>query len=251
MIDTDRDWRIWGETDPYYGVLSAPEFRRDRVDLDRFFLTGEYYVANRLAMLERQLGAFGRGRALDFGCGVGRVTLPLAMHFAEVVGLDVSPGMLAEAEKLRGQRDVGNVVYRQSDDGLSAADGLFDFVHNYIVFQHIPVERGLPMIGRLLDAVALNGVASMHIALREERPMGGLFYRARTRVPGLQSLVHRLRGRDASEPAMQMNAYPASSVFTMMHLRGFGQGMIDVERHGKFLTMHIAARRIAMAEVLA
>lgn len=252
MIDTDRAWRIWGETDPYYGVLSAPEFRKDRVDLDQFFLTGSFYIDHRLAMLERQLGAFPRGRALDFGCGVGRVTLPLAAHFEEVVGLDVSPGMLTEAHKLQAARDIANVGYHPSDDSLSAAQGSFDFVHSYIVFQHIPVERGLPIIATLLDKVALDGLANIHIAIRaENRALGGLYYRARTRIPGLQRLVHMLRGRGASEPAMQMNEYPASSVLTMMHLRGFGQAVIDVERHGRFLTTHIAARRLAMAEAAA
>ena len=70
MIDTDRDWRIWGETDPYYGVVSAPQFRREQVDLDAFFQTGDAYIQERLGRLERQLGMLPRLRALDFGCGV-------------------------------------------------------------------------------------------------------------------------------------------------------------------------------------
>jgi hypothetical protein len=36
----------------------------------------------------------------------------------------------------------------------------------------------------------------------------------------------------------------------MMHLRGFGQALVDVERHGRFLTMNIAARRISPTEIL-
>ncbi|MDI1296377.1 MAG: methyltransferase domain-containing protein [bacterium] len=252
MTNTDRDWQIWGQTDPYYGVVSAPEFRRDAVDLDQLFLTGATYITDRLAMLERQLGAIGRRRALDFGCGVGRVALPLAAQFDEVVGLDIASAMLAEAEKLRLQRGVLNAHFRLSDDALGMAEGAFDFVHSYIVFQHIAVARGLPLIGRLLDRVAVGGLASIHVAIRRgDSPGRALFYKARTRIPGFQRLVHHLRGKKASEPMMQMNEYPASAILSMMHLRGFGQAVIDVERHGRFLTMHIAARRLTQKEVIA
>lgn len=249
MIDTDRAWRIWGETDPYFGVLAAPEYRKDRIDLDRFFHTGRFYADDRLAMLDRQLGRFPRGSALDFGCGVGRVTLPLADHFDTVLGLDISPGMLAEAERLRIANVVDNVAYRPSDDMLGEAPGSFDFVHSYIVFQHIPQARGLPIIGRLLDRVAVGGVANIHVAIHaENRSLGGVFYRARTRIPGLQRLIHFARGRSAGEPTMQMNDYPVGPLIAMMHRRGFGQALIDVERHGRYLTAHVAARRQALAE---
>jgi SAM-dependent methyltransferase len=249
MTDTDRDWRTWGETDPYYGVVAAPEFRRENVDLDYFFLTGEAYIAERLAMLERLLGVIPHRRALDFGCGVGRVALPLAAMFDEVVGLDVAPAMLAEGERLRLDRGIGNAHFRLSDDRLSMAIGEYDFVHSYIVFQHVPVTRGLPLIGLLLDRVAIGGIASIHVAIRRgDTPIRALFYRARTRIPGLQWLVHRIRGKKPSEPMMQMNEYPASAIFSMMHLRGFGRAIVDVERHARFLTMHIAARREAMVE---
>ena len=46
-------------------------------------------------------------RVLDYGCGIGRVTEQLATHAAEVVAVDISPGMLSAARtRLSG---VGNV----------------------------------------------------------------------------------------------------------------------------------------------
>ncbi len=37
------------------------------------------------------------GKALDFGCGVGRLTQALADYFNEVAGVDVSPTMVNKA----------------------------------------------------------------------------------------------------------------------------------------------------------
>jgi SAM-dependent methyltransferase len=250
MTDTDRDWRIWGETDPYYSVVAADEFRRDKLDLDYFFLTGEAYIVERLERLERHLGVIARRRALDFGSGVGRVALPLARLFDAVVGLDISPPMLAEADKLKAMKAVPNADFRMSDDALSQADGLYDFVHSYIVLQHIPVARGMPIIGRLLDRVADGGIANLHFAIRRgDTPIRALFYKARTQLPGVQRIVHRLRGKKAEEPMMQMNEYPASQIFAMLHARGFGSVIVDVEQHGRFHTMHVAARRNANGDV--
>ena len=41
-----------------------------------------------------------RGRALDFGCGAGRLTRALAARFESVVGVDVADAMLDKARAL-------------------------------------------------------------------------------------------------------------------------------------------------------
>ena len=53
----------------------------------------------------------GRGRLLDVGCGPGTVTLLLAPLFAQVVGLDPDRGMIAEAQRLASEQDIGNAQW--------------------------------------------------------------------------------------------------------------------------------------------
>ena len=52
----------------------------------------------------------GRGRALDLGCGPGKVAIQLADHFAEVVALDPSPAMLEAGRAADGGRH-GNIAW--------------------------------------------------------------------------------------------------------------------------------------------
>ena len=59
--------------------------------------------------LRNELGLDGRGRLLDVGCGPGPLAMVLAGDFAEVVGVDADPGMLAEAARQAAARGVGNV----------------------------------------------------------------------------------------------------------------------------------------------
>ena len=97
----ERTWRPHGARGPYFAVCNEDGYRRDRLDATAraaFFDTGRVHVAwvGRL-IAERLGGTFRPARVLDFGCGVGRVLLPLAEGTERAVGVDVAPEMLAEA----------------------------------------------------------------------------------------------------------------------------------------------------------
>jgi SAM-dependent methyltransferase len=77
-------------------------------------------------------------RALEIGCGPGRLMIPMTRYFGEVHGVDISEEMISLARTRL--RDVPNAsVHVTSGADLTIfADGYFDFVYSYIVFQHIP-----------------------------------------------------------------------------------------------------------------
>lgn len=155
--DTDRDWRMIGATEPYFGVLTAEEFKRTNLDdaaRSRFFASGRDQVANNLARMRTLFGHFEPRSALDFGCGVGRLTVPLAEITGNATGVDVSPGMLAEAR-------------RHTTPGLNFVDALpngrFDWVMSHIVLQHIPPERGYVLLREMLERVGDGGGATIQV----------------------------------------------------------------------------------------
>jgi tRNA/tmRNA/rRNA uracil-C5-methylase (TrmA/RlmC/RlmD family) len=73
-------------------VLSEKKFRKENVELNRkeFFESGAEYVSGTVATAVRHFGQLNKESALDFGSGVGRVTIPLAQHFKKVVGVEIS-----------------------------------------------------------------------------------------------------------------------------------------------------------------
>ena len=52
------------------------------------------------------------GDALDFGCGVGRLVLPLARRYRTVVGIDISDAYIAEAVRNRDKHGLTNISLR-------------------------------------------------------------------------------------------------------------------------------------------
>ncbi|MBI4517866.1 MAG: methyltransferase domain-containing protein [Deltaproteobacteria bacterium] len=67
--------------------------------------------------------------ALDVATGTGHTALALAPHVRAVVGTDLTPAMLAEAERLRRQRGIANVSFRVANaHQLPFAGGSFQLV---------------------------------------------------------------------------------------------------------------------------
>ena len=125
------DWNARAGEDANYYVA----FGRRQQDEEEFFAT----AADVVRVLERELKRFGgREAALEIGCGPGRLMRPMARHFAEVHGVDVSDEMVALArERLRGTPNAHPHVTPGADLGIFPAEK-FDFVYSYAVFQHIP-----------------------------------------------------------------------------------------------------------------
>ena len=133
------DWNQRAREDPHYYVAfggrdqDEQSFLATAADVLRF-LESEL---KRLPIQSRQ-GPVTYGRALEIGCGPGRLIKPLSRHFSEIHGVDVSDEMIRLAgERLR---DIPH-AHVQATNGASLAqfaDQWFDFVYSYAVFQHIP-----------------------------------------------------------------------------------------------------------------
>lgn len=217
---TDREWEKYGRDEPYFGVLAEDRFRGTRLAGEKkkeFFESGRACVDDVLNKVRRKIDPdFSVRRALDFGCGVGRLTIPLAAIAGEVTGADVAESMLEEAGRNCKSRGLDNVVLVQTDDTLSSLAGEYDFILSFIVFQHIPVKRGERIFRNLLSRLAAGGVGVVHFTYARDhrkRRGAGLIKRY---FPPAAGLVNLLRGRKFSAPRMEMNIYNLNKLLTIM-----------------------------------
>lgn len=174
MRNTDNDWRKVAEKEPYWGVLSVDRFRGrnlSQADLDVFFETGEQYLRYVLDVIRKfHDPEFKIDRALDFGCGVGRLAIPIARAAkGETIGVDVAPNMLRLCAEHAQRRKISNLTLVEGDDELSQVKGSFNFINTFLVLQHIPPARGIAIISKLIDKLALGGIASLQLTYAKER----------------------------------------------------------------------------------
>jgi ubiquinone/menaquinone biosynthesis C-methylase UbiE len=224
---TDGDWKEWGERDPYFGVVTFSQFRKEQLpqNRDAFFQTGERDVNLATSQANRFGNPIKRDRALDFACGVGRLLVPLARRFEQVVGLDISEGMMREARHNMQEFQCRNVSIFESDDNLSRADGTFDLVLSKIALQHIPVARGMRILRELLKRVGSGGAAVLDFSVHVERPIWKEFQYYKYRAARL------VRGRDKVDPPMKMHSYELSDLISEFEHSGMKDISIDIAKH--------------------
>ena len=148
-----RDWNTLGERNPYGAILTGAAGELRQWTAEEFFETGRVDAARFMADLARIAPAVRRDRALDFGCGVGRVTRALADHFQSVVGVDVASTMVSRARLLNQSYRNCRFVVAPRPQFREFAAGHFDVIYSRLVLQHIPpalVRRYIPEFIRVL-----------------------------------------------------------------------------------------------------
>ncbi len=267
-MGTDQEWEKWGSTDPYFSVLTSDKFRSDAIDdtaKAEFFDSGERDIEAILTRCRTLFGDdFAPKTALDFGCGVGRLVLPLAKVRDSVVGVDVSPSMLDEARKNLSERGIGNADLRLGDDRLSRVPEQFDLVNSLIVLQHIPTRRGIRVFEELVKRVKPGGAGAMQLTYSKrdfERGVGLPDYYVlegvRRMLSPLFLFIENLTVRKT--PQMQMNQYHLNQVFFVLQKHGvkkldteFLHPMFlqDKEHLVQMILVHLHLRALAAEQVL-
>ncbi|MCH9815801.1 MAG: class I SAM-dependent methyltransferase [Actinomycetia bacterium] len=229
---TDQDWEWFGANDPYFSVVTQDRFHADQMtsaSLAQFWQTGVEYMETVFATVRKQVRPdFSPRHSLDFGCGVGRLLFPLAELSEQATGVDVSAAMLAEARKQAQTRSLDNVTLVQTGDCATLPSNTYDFVHSFIVFQHMSQARGEANLTALLHRLRPNGVGALHFTYEKRRRGAVSRWNARIR----QSGPGRLAFRGADQPTMLMTEYDLNALFRILHEQGITQVHTEATDHG-------------------
>jgi ubiquinone/menaquinone biosynthesis C-methylase UbiE len=141
LRELQRNWNKFGKQDPLYAILLEEDKRGNKWKLEDFFERGRQEIDQVMDYTTNNLGlAVQRSRALDFGCGVGRLTQAMASHFETVVGVDIAPSMLKGASKYNKFADRCQYVLNERDDLRLFESNSFDFIYSNRVLQHMRPE---------------------------------------------------------------------------------------------------------------
>lgn len=231
---TRRDWDRLGCLDPYWAVISNDAYRQENLseeNLRTFLKTGVDDVDEVWRLCRHAFGeGFAPRRVLEFGCGVGRVTLPLARRVDSVVAVDVADSMLSLASDLLRRNGLTNVRFVKSDATLEAVggDARFDLVHSLLVLQHVPVATGLRLIVRLIELAGDNGVVVLHMLYHNpfKRPWPVRF---------AHHIAQPLRHHLGRPPEIQMNPYHLNEVLKLVQDAGVRRMCIEFTNHAGHL----------------
>jgi 2-polyprenyl-3-methyl-5-hydroxy-6-metoxy-1,4-benzoquinol methylase len=112
---------------------------------------GEY-----LAEMEHFLFKPG-GRLLDFGCGRGMLSLPLAQRGMNVVGVDTSAAEIATARERAAALGLSNAEFQCADELPPDQRGTYDAIMLHSVLHHVDKGQRDTLLSMLVDALAGGG----------------------------------------------------------------------------------------------
>jgi trans-aconitate 2-methyltransferase len=130
-------------------------------------------------------------RIIDLGCGPGNSTELLVARYpdAEVIGLDSSPDMLAQARKRLPQRS-----FIQADLVSWTPPARTDLLFSNAVFQWIPDHPAV--LCRLLDGLPAGGVLAVQMPDNTDEPALALMREVASRGPWAKSSSVNHAARD-------------------------------------------------------
>ncbi len=212
-----RSWDRLGATDPFWAILTDPDKKNNRWDQGEFFASGEGHIAYILNRVREVHPALLTRRALDFGCGVGRLTQPLAERFDEVCGVDISPSMIELARKFNRYGNRCRYVLNSTPDLRVFPDAHFDFINSFITLQHIQPRFSRRYLQEFMRILAPGGVAAFQLTSR-------LTPGNETKTPstlrhfwqGLLTVLQRATGR----PTIEMHGIEKDEVLALLAAKG-------------------------------
>lgn len=171
-----KAWSALGAALPFYSVITQEEYRPENLNgasLDQFWATGEAAAPLIQSMLSRyEFGSPASKICVEYGCGVGRVTFPLARMFKKVHAYDISPAHLKLAEERAAQLGLDNIEFHLVSGDISRSKlETCHFFFSCLVFQHNPPPLIYRLIEMALQALLPGGIANFQV------PTYGLNYR--------------------------------------------------------------------------
>ena len=205
---TALQWNRLGVDRPHHSVLTHDRFLPEKFkENERAFWESGYAE---IGLIDAILGHASTSLrrldvAVELGCGVGRVSVPLSENVGSLFCFDISRSHLELAAQRASALGRRNIEFRWSDPSSEIAFTACDFIYSCIVLQH----NTPPMIHAILDA-----------AFKALRPGGVILFQVPTYCVEYEfSIETYLRG-DVNETDMEMHCLPQSAIFSLARKNG-------------------------------
>ena len=217
LAELQRNWEGLAQADPLWAICTDPARREGKWSREEFFATGQDEVERVMECARSLKMEIDRNHpALDFGCGVGRLTRALAGYFPECWGVDISPTMIRLAKELNRDFQQCRFALNEHSDLRSFRDGNFGFVYSSIVLQHIAPRFSRKYLAELARVTKPGGILVFQL-LDEFR--AGKVARWRQKL-GVRRRLRRIAGGRNGNFAMDLHCVRESEVRRLMQKAG-------------------------------
>lgn len=229
LKNLQENWNELGKKDPLWSILTDPDKKGNQWEINDFFEQGKKEIDTLLKYIQALGINFKPGKALDFGCGVGRLTQALAEHFQQVYGVDIAPSMIELANKYNRYGSKCSYFVNETEELKLFEDNSFDFIYTNITLQHIKPEYSKNYIKEFLRILAPNGLLIFQIPSEQTK-----YYKTRQQlavlVPAfLLEGYRRLRYGKPEPLASKMEMYGVKREEVMELISDIGGKIVAIQ----------------------
>lgn len=211
-----KDWDDLATLDPLWAILTDKDRKFGKWNLNEFFSTGVDEIEKIMKITEELRYPAGRDTALDFGCGVGRLTRVLAKNFSQCYGMDISEIMIAKAKELSAIQNCKFILNTREDLQLFG-NNYFDFIYTNLVLQHLPHEK---MIKSYISEF-----------IRTLKKDGLLIFQLPSHIP----FIHRLQARRRAYEMLRKFGINGNSLYYKLGLNPIRMNFIPEKKVIEFV----------------
>ena len=210
-----HQWTTLGERDPLWAILSETDKKCGGWDQAAFFKTGVDEI-DEVLRKARSLTQIRYGSALDFGCGVGRLSQALSLHFQRVIGVDIAESMIRNAVELNRFPDRCEYIHNVAPDLSVLPDRYADLVYSSITLQHVIPALARCYIREFFRVARPGGLVIFQLP---SRPRSVVWHAIKSVAPvGVANMIWRLR--TGSPEAMETYAMAQQKVVDLVEESG-------------------------------
>jgi 2-polyprenyl-3-methyl-5-hydroxy-6-metoxy-1,4-benzoquinol methylase len=216
-MEKHKDWQVFFDH-------HAPEY------MDNVFTKN---TKAEIEFLLNELNLLEGSSILDVGCGTGRHSVELAKCGYKVTGIDLSPGMLAEAQKAADEHQVG-IEFIQADATEYRSDKLFDAViclcegaFTLLCMDEDPVEHDLAILknihwalkdGGIFLLTALNAMEKIRRYTKKDIEKGVFDPKS---IVEVYDMEYKTKDGESKSVKVREKGYVASELTLLMQMAGF------------------------------
>jgi len=166
LLEIQKNWDKLAKLDPLYAIKvgirnEGGEWESKeggKWDILEFFQTGIDEIDSVMKEIDQLNLKISHKKALDFGCGVGRVTQELSNYFDIVDGVDIAPSMIELANAHNKCEDRVHYFLNNKNSLEIFKDNNYDFIYSVEVFQHMHPRYQENYLSELLRILSPGGL---------------------------------------------------------------------------------------------
>lgn len=218
LKDLKDRWEKIAQIDPLWAVCTDPLKKGGKWQINDLFAQGEKEIRTVLGHISSLGLSIDRaGIALDFGCGVGRLTQSLAERFRFCYGIDISPTMIRLANQYNKSKPKCKYLVNDAERVSSFKNDFFSFIYSSITLQHMQTKLAKNYLKEFLRVLRPGGILVFNLPSKDKRNLSmmerfrsGLILR--TRIKLLLRSTGLFRNITVNEQLMQMHCLPERKV---------------------------------------